>query len=606
MREVLGYQYCLGCDLLPTSDLNQFRSWLKSCDTIDVFKFGRFLANLDVHTKAYLSRYEHSPESRVTDIQSFKRSASDCKGYWGFISPIYPILEKFLQQPETREFRVITQWINFIRRVNLRDLDLSDSMQQEYLAFEQDILSWSYDEMILNSLNSIIQSWFGSHYDLMGFRPKHGPGSVASFKGRLPLIAKYSVMNSDLRLEYLSKYIGSVQSYCPFPLTGNLDRTSELVCVPKSMITNRTISKEPTSLQYFQQGAMDLIMNFVSDHNYLNRRISFRDQSKSAELARLGSIFGDYATIDLSSASDSVTLYMVKRVFRGTWVLPLLITTRSDNTKLFDGQVIKLNKFAPMGSAVCFPIETIVFAACCEHVRRTGGGRADYRVFGDDIVIQEAAVEQLLHVLAACHFKVNVTKSFWGTTLLNFREACGGEYFNGEEVTPLRVSRGFKSTTRFTAQSADHISAYISFANQAFDAGYLQLRREILLHLKNHMPKWLFDSLIFSVDGSRGIKTFEDCCTNYKLESRTNANLQLKEVHGNVPKSISRFTSCEECLQSLAFCHRTKEQCEYIRYYEWLRRTDYQSEEPRVVDGSLQICPARSVMSRAWVATELL
>ena len=602
MRQVLEYQYALGCDLLPPSRMHQFESWLASTREIDVYQFGKFLGEIDSIIKNYLADYENNLGPLWKDIPSFKRSAADAKGFWGFLSPIYPELEAFLLQPTYPSLRILIQWVNFLRRVNLRGLDLGQMMEEEYVQFEDSMSSWTYPDDLMTELNQIIRSWFPFATDWSNFCPKHGPGSVAGYKGRLPIPAKYAHVEIDSRLAYLQKWVGPFSDYFPFVPDTGLERISEIVCVPKSMITNRTISKEPISLQFFQQGIMQMVMDQVHDHKVLSRHIDFRDQTCSAELARAGSIWGDYATIDLSSASDSVSLQLVKRLFRGTWILPAVLATRSDETELPSGRILKLNKFAPMGSAVCFPIETIVFAACCEAAMRRVGGPSRYRVFGDDIVIPERAVPELLEILAACHFKVNSTKSFWGTELLNFREACGGEYFNGHEVTPLRVSRSFKASSWFTTSDADGIASYISFANQAYDAGFLQLRREIIQHLRERMPKWLFENLVFSAESPIGIKTFPSGATNYRLSSRINTDTIQKEVRGYVPKSIVLPDSCERC--STYFADR--DSCEHVRFAEWLRLYGRPSDAPREVDSCLSVCPASSVMKKTWIPTELL
>lgn len=602
MRLGLHLQYALACDLLPESRLYQYQSWLASTQEIDVYQFGKFLANFDQRIKSYLKEYEESCGCQVMDVPSFKRSAVDCKGFWGFISPIYPELQDFLAQPTYPNVRLIIQWVNFLRRINLRGLDLTEEMEQEYIAFEDEMSTWQYDPELMDELNCIIREWFPSTRDFSDFRPKHGPGSVSGRKGRPSVVRKHTMVEIDRRLMYLSKYIGPLSQYLPCVPDVSLERISEIVCVPKSMITNRTISKEPVALQYFQQGIMKCIMDDVHKHPILSRHISFTDQSLSAEMARQGSIWGDYATIDLSSASDSVTLDIVKSLFRGTWILPMVLTTRSDMTELPSGRILKLRKFAPMGSAVCFPIETIVFAACCERAVRHTGGRARYRVFGDDIVISEGAVDCLIETLTACHFKVNDTKSFRGTELLNFREACGGEYFNGHEVTPLRISRKFSAPPRFTTSDADQISSYISFANQAYDAGYLQLRKELIQYLRDHMPKWLYENLVFSAESPIGIKTFPSGATNYRLSSRINTALIRKEVLGYIPTSIVPTDSCERCLSS-RFDHTT---CEHIRYFEWQRLYGGHSDTQREVDCPFRICPASSVMRKAWIATDCL
>lgn len=597
MRTSLGYWYALLQDLLPIDRSLYYRRWINSMCEIDVYYFGKFLTSVDTLIKGYLSRFEN--DGVRWDLQSFKRSVVG-RTYWGCISPIYPVLTEYLIQPDGPGFRILNQWINFIRRLNLRGLDLSSEMEADYVAFEEHLHAFQPAGDILEALNRIMRSWVSGFQPDVEFIPKHGPGSIAGQKGRLPLVRKYTLMKADQRLRYLSSKIGDIDSYVPLPLEDGLERVSEIVCVPKSMITNRTISKEPVALQYFQQGVLAWIVEMTKQHPVLSRHIAFEHQEYSADLARVGSLFGDYATIDLSAASDSVSYHIVKRVFAGTWLLPFLVCTRSDSTRLPSGKVLPLAKFAPMGSAVCFPIETLIFAACCELATEDCGEHSYFRVFGDDIVISQCAVSNLLEILDGIGFKVNSEKSFWGTELLNFREACGGEYFNGYEVTPARISRGFKGSQKLTIHHADDIQQYISFANKAFDYGYLQLRREILYDLKSSLPTNVFHKLIYSFNGRYGIKSFADCVTNYRLSSRHNANFCKAEIKGIIPKSIVAERGCERCRGKVPLGAGT---CDNVRYFEWLKQS-VNRDVP--TDEVLRICPAVSVMRSAWIPTEYL
>lgn len=240
----------------------------------------------------------------------------------------------------------------------------------------------------------------------------------------------------------------------------------------------------------------------------------------SKDKARKASLKGEFATIDLSNASDSVSYALVKRVLRGTSLYRAVICTRSDKTRLSDGSVIELAKFAPMGSALCFPIECLIFAAVCEVSCRRLGRNLYYRVYGDDIICHEDLVPNVLALLDALHFTVNKDKSFHGRADFNFRESCGGEYVNGVDVTPFKVSRGLKAYDQVsdkTITSSKIVSSYVSFANRAFDAGLLLTRRAILHVLATRFAK--FRSLMFGVDQSH-LNTFEDGLTNWKLEHR--------------------------------------------------------------------------------------
>jgi len=118
---------------------------------------------------------------------------------------------------------------------------------------------------------------------------------------------------------------------------------------------------------------------------------------------------------------------------------------------------------------------------------------------------------------------------------MNFREACGGEYLNNSDVSPLRVPRKLVEPMMIKS-SAEVLTSYISFANRAFEFGYLTFRRYILEQIYRYYTK--SDDLVYSVDGKRGIQSFEDCTTNYRLHSRFNSSLFRKEYKGLIFVSV--------------------------------------------------------------------
>lgn len=156
------------------------------------------------------------------------------------------------------------------------------------------------------------------------------------------------------------------------------------------------------------------------------------------------------ATLDLSEASDRVTCDVVEAAFRSNWgVLRSLIAcrTRSVRVDLTERKcevTHRLNKFSTMGSAVTFPVESLIFLGIA--LATLGEGKPDevsalagtVSVFGDDIIVPSAARERLVQVLEALSFKVNTMKSFSG---FNFRESCGVDAYRGTNVAPTYLRR---------------------------------------------------------------------------------------------------------------------------------------------------------------------
>lgn len=95
---------------------------------------------------------------------------------------------------------------------------------------------------------------------------------------------------------------------------------ARVVLVPKDSRGPRIISCEPAELMYIQQGLMRLLYDTIESHYLTQSQINFRDQSINQSLAHQSSIDGKLATIDLSDASDRLSLLLVESVFPADWV----------------------------------------------------------------------------------------------------------------------------------------------------------------------------------------------------------------------------------------------------------------------------------------------
>jgi hypothetical protein len=468
------------------------------------------------------------------------------KAHCSDISPhLYAILRKDfekLSEGDLYSHKRLIQLFSYLGRLSLREIDLSQQCVRDYLASEEAIPQ-SYPEPLVLSLNRIVRRWFGPFvpYEIV---PGHGPGSVAGIV-KPTLYDKYKNLKSDLRL----RYSFGDEWWCSRSELSSLDRTSQTIFVPKSYKTFRTISMEPSTLQYFQQGVWRVIDKYVRSYPYLKSRIDFHDEERNRHLAQEGSLRGNYATIDLSAASDSVGYELVKKVFRGTWLSRFLVSTRSTKTLLPDGTTVGLRKFAPMGSALCFPIETIIFASICEHVTRGLGVAGDFSVYGDDIIVPTSCVERLIRVLSNLGFRVNLKKSFTSASC-HYRESCGGEYVDGFDVSPMRISRTYNST-----DYCDHFTALISLANAAYEKNFYALRHFFLKKMRDHGIKPLFAPT--SILGRS--------YSNFHLSRRVNKALQREEVRASAIKA-KRLTSL---VPEDDLFHEYEE----IRYRHWLEST---------------------------------
>jgi len=207
---------------------------------------------------------------------------------------------------------------------------------------------------------------------------------------------------------------------------------SELGFVPKTAKTDRTICTEPLLNSFVQGGVGSVIRNRLR-----RAGCDTTDQGRNQMLAKRGSVRGELATIDLSSASDLISKAVVWHLLPEPW-FDLLNSCRSP-CFTYEGKFYELQKFSSMGNGYTFELETLIFlslarATCAE----LGISTESVSVYGDDIIVPTAAYEMLSTVLELCGFSVNHAKSFSAGP---FPESCGCDWFLGAPVRPLFLKR---------------------------------------------------------------------------------------------------------------------------------------------------------------------
>lgn len=212
-------------------------------------------------------------------------------------------------------------------------------------------------------------------------------------------------------------------------------------------------------------------MKHLEMHCITRGRVNFSNQSINRDLALSSSRTKEYATIDLKDASDLVSNSLVEALFPER-VNRYLQGTRTRATKLPDGRVIELRKFAPMGSCLCFPIEAFVFFSISvaslmiyHQLSRADACRAVY-VYGDDIIVKTQYVYTVISALEAVGLKVNRDKSY---IFSNFRESCGMDAFRGVDVTIAR----FRKIWSTSGWSGDMVASYVALSNILYEKGYV-------------------------------------------------------------------------------------------------------------------------------------
>ena len=306
--------------------------------------------------------------------------------------------------------------------------------------------------------------------------PRHGPGSVATGQR---LWEKYRFTNVAAKLRRiwpLSEFFFAGHWHC-FARAREYDsmadecKPARVILVPKDSRGPRLISCEPVDFQWIQGGLRVAITDLVEKHdNPARGHVWFTNQQHNRDAAQTGSVAGGLVTIDLKEASDRVSLELVRLLFPGH-VYEALEACRSESTVLPDGREIRLRKFAPMGSSLCFPIMALSIWSLLAAAAPDQDALESILVYGDDVIVTAQFADYAMSVLEGFGLKVNRSKS---CTKGRFRESCGMDAFAGVDVTPVRFR-----TVWSESPSPDVYTSWIAYANSCYDRQYFQTYEEI-------------------------------------------------------------------------------------------------------------------------------
>jgi len=367
-----------------------------------------------------------------------------------------------------RERKAMSDYIHCDQEVDVKTMQLSDSDLSELSRLGR---------LLFGPMLSMVDSDI-YHEEIL---PKHGPGATAD---RLSSNGKYLSEYWTHRLEevfHFGDFLSPSPAYSQDWSDGinilepGSELPSRVVSVPKTQKTPRIIAIEPSSVQYVQQGILESV-NRAMRRDLIGSFISSDSQEPNQLLAQEGSI-GDLATLDLSEASDRVSLMHVCCITRGNPLFQkAILACRSEYASVPGNGIIPLSKFASMGSALCFPIEAMVFLTMIFHgIERERGyhftdrreiesfvGRV--RVYGDDIVIPVDYVHTVVDSLEYFGAKVNRRKSFWTG---RFRESCGKDYYAGHDVSIVKFRRRWPSHRQQVAETV----SLVAFRNLLYEHG---------------------------------------------------------------------------------------------------------------------------------------
>lgn len=375
------------------------------------------------------------------------------------------------------------------------------------------------------------------HCDLSAITPRHSGGTVAERSIRASYAAKtHENVNwpSDLEEYYpFSEYgVLSINHLMDEQLEPAEDSLpARVTFVPKDSRGPRMICMEPAARQFIQQGQMRALMQAMNERITLYGRtidlsvqMPLRDREVNRALAKVGSITGDWCTIDLSDASDTISTKLVASLFPSN-VYQYLSASRSKVaeypiTREYS-ETVALHTFAPMGASICFPVETLVFWAIAVACTRNP---MNVFAFGDDIICRREDFDTICQTYSDFGFIVNRNKSFKHGL---FRESCGFDGYAGVETTPvyLRSQPNAAGTSRFSLL-AFYNNIVQRWETSADDScGYTLLRD---LHL-DFCPR-----TAYAENTNCAVLSDHTALNDVFFKSRYNSNLQRHEHHCNV------------------------------------------------------------------------
>ncbi len=380
----------------------------------------------------------------------------------------------------------------------------------------------NFDWSLLRRLTRVSSAALG-YLDPYEISPKHGPGVVSDTKD-----PKYN-------FESWPRKLGNIFPPDWFASTDFVDRTksdrevpSRLACVPKTQRGPRLIASEPSAHQWIQGGIQRWFEAALKGHP-LGLSIDFSNQEMSRQMALSASRDGLYATVDLSAASDRLSTRLVEYIFQSNQtILDALHASRSRSLSIPEGlpygpKLLLLKKFAPMGSACTFPVQTIVFATLAHFAIMVAYGDHDttlagmrrrahmIRVFGDDIIIPSDVYPVLERLLTTVLLRVNSSKSFFKG---NFRESCGMDAFCGYDVTPAYLR------SEYDARDPATLVSIVECSNNFYKKG--------LWHTANYLQKLVPEAELKLIPVSSRVV---GSCSLFTYASATNTLLKRMNLY---------------------------------------------------------------------------
>lgn len=405
----------------------------------------------------------------------------------------------------------------------------------------------------ISRISSLVLGRLDDFQELLG---GHGPGAVA--EGHMTNQKWNAIMSHLVDLDDRLEMIGYDTAYGLYRdrLIENgisnipTSDCARLVTVPKTSNSLRTITVEPVLNQFVQQALNTHLRNEIARCSVMSRMLTLNSQHPNQILAVEGSLTGDWVTVDLSSASDRLSTELVETAFANRpRYLSALLKSRTPSVEVGDRSLL-LKKFAGMGNATTFPVQSYCFAliALCSMVhthevvsiKKLEALASNVRVFGDDIIIRKEHYPALAAWIESVGLKINREKTF---STGNFRESCGVDAYLGHTVTPVYL----RHDPETIATDASSFVGTLSTSNQLWMGG-MYTTADVL---KSFLDKVRTLPIVNKECPGLGYHNRYDLCERQRW-SRT---LHRYEVRTYVPVAVRRHDEIDGYAALFKFFH---------------------------------------------------
>lgn len=315
------------------------------------------------------------------------------------------------------------------------------------------------------------------------------------------------------------------------------ENVPRLLAVPKTLVSKRIIAPE-TTVSSLNASAVLEALRRMNQRTGASSFINEEDQSVNNRLAAEGSVSGAWATIDMSSASDSISKAMFFRCIpREFWFVYQCLTSNRFSYKVGgETKERKLYTLLTSGNRVTWLTEAMWFLGVARAALSLAGVNdpSSYCfAFGDDLIVPSQYYETVCELLEVMGHTVNRRKSYGAGC---FRESCGGWYYRGANVTPCFWPRR-------VVQDADCPEVLCNLQHKALLRGFTNLSEFCYGAAFDLVPEMTTSPL------------YEECDDLWDSDLGTFESDLIRHWHPKKDKPAERYTPLMEAVTYYEYLH---------------------------------------------------